>query len=545
MVTGWGRKMTKIFLVEDEFVVREGIKNNIDWTGNGYEFCGEASDGERAFSLIQKIQPDIVITDIMMPFMDGLELSKLIKTKMPWIEIIILSGYAEFEYAQEAIKIGVSQYISKPINGEALLKEVNSLTIKINEKKKEREISEQYKREMQENTIVQMRKLFQNLVTGNKSVSELLEEGENLNIDLSAQYYNIILLKLHYQRQDYEIYEKTLNRIRENAEIKDIIVFDRYQEGCAFLIKDETQEALDQKQQSFVSSIKEILQHQEQISYFGGVGKTVDRMSELPYAFERASHAFAHQYLMKNSCLIESEQLEQENAKDVDSINIFNIDTKQIDRTKIMNFLKQGECSETKYFVEEFFYGIGPQAIESVLFRQYILMDIYFCVVEFMDDFEMDKSEITPPDMIKLANQGIEGVVEYLTQLMECVMTMRDQMASNRYVDVVKEVKRYIDDNYSDENLSLNELAKHVNFSPNHLSLIFSQKTGQTFIKYLTDYRINKAKELLRCTRYKSSEISNMIGYKDPHYFSFLFKKTLGVTPTQYREGKADEGENE
>ena len=99
--------MLKVFLVEDEFVMREGIKNNIDWNSHGYEFCGEASDGELAFPMIQKLNPDIVITDIKMPFMDGLELSRLIKKELPFTEIIILSGYEEFEYAKEAIKLSL------------------------------------------------------------------------------------------------------------------------------------------------------------------------------------------------------------------------------------------------------------------------------------------------------------------------------------------------------------------------------------------------------------------------------------------------------
>ena len=109
--------MLKVFLVEDEFVMREGIKNNVDWAAHGYDFCGEAGDGEVAFPMIQKLKPDIVITYIRMPFMDGLELSKLIKKEMPWIEIILLTGFEEFAYAKEAIKIGVAEYLSKPISG--------------------------------------------------------------------------------------------------------------------------------------------------------------------------------------------------------------------------------------------------------------------------------------------------------------------------------------------------------------------------------------------------------------------------------------------
>ena len=114
---------------------------------------------------------------------------------------------------------------------------------------------------------------------------------------------------------------------------------------------------------------------------------------------------------------------------------------------------------------------------------------------------------------------------------------IREGNVSGHNSDVVDRVKKYIEENYADDELSLNRIASHVNFSPNHLSMVFSQQTGNTLIKYLTDFRINKAKEYLKCTNKKSSEISVLVGYKDPHYFSYLFKKTQGVTPTQFREG--------
>ena len=151
--------MLKVFLVEDEFVIREGIKNNIDWKAHGYEFCGEAGDGELAYPMIQKLRPDIVITDIRMPFMDGLELSRLIRKELPDTEIIILSGYQEFEYAKEAIKLGVAQYLSKPINGEELLAELDELSAKIEEKHRAIQIRERYLQEMEENNLRERKKI--------------------------------------------------------------------------------------------------------------------------------------------------------------------------------------------------------------------------------------------------------------------------------------------------------------------------------------------------------------------------------------------------
>ena len=165
--------MLKVFLVEDEFVVREGIKNNIDWSGHGYDFCGEAGDGEVAYSMIQKLKPDIVITDIKMPFMDGITLSRMIKSEFPWIEIIILTGYEDFQFAREAIKIGVSCYLLKPVNGESIMKEVDALSEKIREKKAEREAAKRYEEEMRERTELDKRDFFNTLIKGGKNTTEL------------------------------------------------------------------------------------------------------------------------------------------------------------------------------------------------------------------------------------------------------------------------------------------------------------------------------------------------------------------------------------
>src|SRR5659263_267948 len=144
-------EMLKVFLVEDEVVVREGIKNHIDWLQEGFVFVGEASDGELAYPMIQKTKPDIVITDIKMPFMDGLSLSRLIKAEFPAVKILILSGYDEFEYAKEAISIGIADYLVKPVTGDMLLKAVKRVAKTIQEEKVQIEYMETFRREMLEN----------------------------------------------------------------------------------------------------------------------------------------------------------------------------------------------------------------------------------------------------------------------------------------------------------------------------------------------------------------------------------------------------------
>ncbi|MFQ9031383.1 MAG: response regulator [Waltera sp.] len=529
--------MLKVFLVEDEFVIREGIKNNIDWETHGYEFCGEAGDGELAYPMIQRLRPDIVITDIRMPFMDGLELSRLIRRELPDIEIIILSGYQEFEYAKEAIKLGVAQYLSKPINGEELLAELEELSAKIEEKRRATQIRERYLKEMEENTLRERKKLFQSLVVGDNTAAELLESAERLGIDLSAPWYNIILFKTQSLRHAQDEYSGSLIRIEEELRsLEDgttVVSFDRNLEGKAFLLKAESEEQLQLQQQEYIEKIKDIMEKYEHVRYFGGIGRPVNRLRELPASFEQASHAFAHRYLVQDSRILDGGYLAQ--GTEEEHFDIKQVNPKQIDRTRIQEFLKQGDREEVVYFVEEFFRDLSNKALQSNIFRQYITMDAYFCVADFLESLSTDTQDPETPSQDEKTQQDSEcDIILYRS----CkALEARDRAASSRYDDVVEQVMKYIEENYAEEELSLNLLASHVNFSPNHLSMIFSQQTGMSFIKYLTDYRMNKAKELLRCTGKRSSLISQEVGYKDPHYFSYLFKKTQGMTPTQYRGG--------
>lgn len=540
--------MLKVFLAEDEFIIREGIKNNIDWQAHGYEFCGEASDGELAFPLIQKTRPDILITDIKMPFVDGLALSRLVKKELPETEIIILSGYEEFDYAKEAIQIGVARYLLKPINGETLLQEIDSVAEIILDKQKEKEIREKYQREMEENSLRDQMNLFQHLVTGDCSMEELLSVADKLDLKIMAPWYSIVLLKIQSMKHDYEEYSGSIvvvdERIAKLAEPEHVLIFDRALEGRAFLFKADSEDELLAYQKEYLGNVKEVLSGYVNLRYFGGIGTPVNRLREIPASFEDASHAFAHRYLVAESCILDSGLLMQEGAVEQEDFRISAVNPEQIDRTKMQEFLRTGDLDEVVYFVDEFFGKLDGGAMKSRIFRQYITMDAYFSIVDFLKGLGLQKDEIEAPDQDSSILQDEKSAMDYIVRIMEKALVLREKKASSRYEDVVSEVIHYIEDNYAQEELSLNLLASHVNFSPNHLSMIFSQQTGQTLIRYLTDYRMNRAKELLRCSSKKSSVISMEVGYKDPHYFSYLFKKTQGMTPTQYRGGRAAEGED-
>ena len=222
--------MLKVFLAEDEFVIREGIKNNINWSDHGYDFCGEAGDGELAFSMIQKLRPDILITDIRMPFMDGLTLSRMVKAEFPGIEIILLTGYEDFEYAKEAIRIGVASYLSKPISGQNLLAEIDHVAEKIIEKRKEKEAALRYEQDMKEKEQLDKQEFFKDLVTGGKSLSVILDRAKKLSINILALRYNIVLVKIWSTRHDAGEYSGSVVEVEAKidsiVEKYDALVFD-------------------------------------------------------------------------------------------------------------------------------------------------------------------------------------------------------------------------------------------------------------------------------------------------------------------------------
>ena len=177
-----------VIVAEDEELLLTNLVQKIQKADPDFLVAGTAQTGDQALALVEKLSPDLVITDIRMPFMDGLELSKLIKKEMPWIEIIILTGFEEFAYAKEAINLGVEQYLSKPISGDELLQELDQLAEKIREKKREQEVREQYQREMEENVQKNRKDFFKYLVTGSKTPVELLEMADHLELDISSWY---------------------------------------------------------------------------------------------------------------------------------------------------------------------------------------------------------------------------------------------------------------------------------------------------------------------------------------------------------------------
>ena len=535
--------MLKVFLVEDEIVVREGIKNNVNWLENDFIFSGESSDGELAYPMIKEIKPDIVITDIRMPFMDGLQLSRLLKQEMPWIKIIILSGYEEFNYAKEAIEIGITRYLLKPISSTKLMKCMKEVRSIIQKEREEKQNYEIYKNEMKEYEEDEKRNLFHDIINKTESPISLLERGKKLNVELSSMVYLIILFKINTSSDTrdepqhiVEAKEKLDILLEEND---NIIRFNLLFDEQSLLLKGSSIEDINKIKANCINQVKEIMEDYDEISYFGGAGRPVKRLGDISISFHEACSAFAYRYIWDTNEILDYQNItnKQVTAIYTDSLNVANIT--ELDRKKVETFLKSGSKDDISYFVEEYLKSICKENRNSLLFRQYIIMDMYSITAGFSEELGFGVDVIDKPFHDKFQFYGqmpsFEFTKEYIEKTFDQVISLRDEMVTRQYKDMIYKAKSYIDDNYMKEDISLNQVASEVFLSPSHFSSVFSQKTGQTFIKYLTDLRMNKAKELLKCTNKRTSEVGYSVGYKDPHYFSFLFRKTQNCTPSQYR----------
>jgi two-component system response regulator YesN len=523
--------------------MREGIKNNIAWESEGFQFVGEASDGELAYPMIKSSKPDILITDIKMPFMDGLELSRMVKKEFPNIKIIILSGYNEFDYAKQAIGIGVTDYLLKPISSIKLIEAVKKVRDIINKEKEEKSLLDQYKQEMEENAIHERQRFFYEIVKGKTTLAKANERGKKLGLDLVAGAYNILLLKVNAKENPFEYSESLIatlegiDNLLQNGQ--EVIKFECDNEMLAVIIKADNDEKLNHLIDSYCDKLKDILNKASDIEYFGGIGRNVSRLSELQESYHEANKAFSTRYFTKMNQIVNAMNFNRLNTYSNDVIDMQAINSEKMNKAFIDKFLKNGTKEEIHDFTKEYLSSVGAVNIKSMLFRQYIIMDIYFSVTAFIESVGYSKDKIVKEfgDFNKLDEiiSSVEISKEYIEKLFDKAICLREAVVMKKYEDIVKMAREYILENYDKEDISLNTVAASVNISPTYFSAIFSQETGQTFIEYLTQTRMNKAKELLMCSNRKTTEIGYEVGYKDSHYFSYIFKKTQHCTPKEYR----------
>lgn len=545
--------MLKIFLAEDEVIVRETIKRMIPWEDLGFELVGEAADGEMALPLLLRQKPDLLITDIKMPFMDGLTLAKVAKKEIPGLKVVILSGYDDFNYAKQAINIGVEDYLLKPITKNALIERLIEIRSRYEHEKTQKEYYEKFHREMQAYEKNSSRDFFEALVSGSMDMMEIYRRSEKLGLDIVAEAYNVLIFTMNCeedfsgQREGYSEWEAESLELLEEffSENTSAMLFRCNIFSYGVLIKGQ-KETIEENTRSCVSEIQRILGRKEQKrQWFVAAGEPVERLSQIQKSYYSASRAFSQRYLYDENILYYDEMasMEKKNVTEDDSTYLQKVDVNALNPVILQKFLSNGLLEETENFVKDYFYAIGQEPLESLVFRNYVTLNVRFSVMSFLKEIGCDTRTLEQEDtedVLSESSKSLENAIAYAEKIISQAIALRDQNSGNKNRSILKTAVDFIDSHYMEEDMSLNKAANAANVSANHFSALFSQNMGQTFIEYLTNLRMNKAKEYLRCTSMRSSEIAGEIGYKDAHYFSYLFKKTQGMTPSDYRKARED-----
>ena len=428
--------MYKVFVVEDEAVVREGLRDGIPWEQYGFTLAGTAADGEIALPMIRRERPDVLITDIRMPFMDGLRLSRVVRSEIPSIRIIILSGYSDFEYAQKAIEIGVDRFLTKPVTVRVLTKVLTDLAGKLDAEKQKEESAFRRHDEMAEYSQYLKRRFLEDVFTGSFRVDEIYQEAGRLRLNLEGPSYRVLLADIFCPE----------------TPMKDILVHCR-EDAVRFFLRHPQYLVTNWVNHTICAVVR-------------GDKDTVEKYTLL--ACEKIR------------------EMTEKYGKTLDCMICVSGITERFSHLK--------ECYEQ---VGLFFTCRYLPVSEKV---------------------------ITPENFELL-------MARYLREEKEDQGSHKEPESG----DILQNALRYLEAHFADQDLSLNTVAAYVNVTPGYFSAMFSQRMNTTFIEYVTQKRIEKAKELLRDPDRSTSQIASLAGYRDSNYFRFVFKKAEHCTPREYR----------
>lgn len=379
------------------------------------------------------------------------------------------------------------------------------------------------------------------------SVQQIYEEAAKISLDLDGPCYNLALLNLQVKRQnpEYAMQEpEGVGEVRE-ALFRYFLRFPKYlifQWNISLygvLIKGEADQMEELKEQCIYNIEKICSQQVFSLEWCVAVGEPVERLSLLPECYAKVNHILAHRFFNpQRHILTEKDAEELLPGKDLKSFA--SVDSAKVNPDIIEGFLREGKQEEIKDFVNGYLAGV-KDALESRLFRDYLLLNVRFTTVNYMERIGVNQQDFLPEDddqKVREASGSGANIDAYMLELLERALALRDRENENQGKHVLKKGLKYIEENFSEESFSLNSVAGAIGVSSNYFSSIFSQEMQITFIEYVTKKRMEKAKKLLSQTQLHSSEIAGEVGYKDPHYFSFVFKKTVGCTPREYRNGK-------
>lgn len=527
--------LLKLIIVDDEHLVRNLLKNCINWSEIGYEVVGEASCAQEALELVDRVQPDVIFTDICMPYMDGIEFGKIVFEKYPLIKIIILTGYEEFEYAKRSIKIGIADFLLKPINDDEIKKVAISIKEKIESERTHRAEYNRLKKQLEENLPYLREKLLNELLNSKMDTDDIKQRLNYFHIKLNPDYFQTAVIEITHADTGsdpseeeklllkLQCMEKVVQYFRDDEYIN--IFFDNSQR-IVILNSEKNMDLTD-----CLEAVKTMLINKFKCFVCIGVGSSYDRETKIKLSYKEACNALEYKVITGKNQVISYYDINFSTTEQ------FQIQNDQVE--SLAFFLKAGMKGKAVELLETLFNenSMGKKAsLDSI---RVIASNIVSVVLNVITEVGINIS-----DIFEHSSQPFDAVFkldtfpetkEYLKNLIILVSNIIESMQSKKVNQAVKQVKDYIMENLSDSELTLSSTAKAFYMNLSYLSRIFKKETGQTFVEYLTKARMEKAIKLFKETDLKAYQVAENVGILDPHYFGICFKKYTGMSVNDFK----------
>lgn len=526
-----------VLLVDDEEDVIQVIMKKIDWEAIGFKVAGHASNGIEALEMAEELQVDVVMSDIKMPYMDGLTLCKELKHLYNNIKVIIFSGFDEFEYAREAIKIEAEEYILKPVNSTELTEVFQRIKNNLDKERDEKQNIAKLKNYYAESLPVLQDNFLFALINGDIPKNKIEKYALNYQIDLSGKYYSVTVLHLTLDSENDG--NGSINPLLLSMSVKRLVeeqLKDRWKSYIISHLRDIvilTKFDNSEDNYHFTDDIDRICSMAKRVclaTVTAGVGYLCEDLDKLIVSYEGAQDALSYRVLYGSGVAINIEEVEPRGKSD------FSWEEYSVQR--YFNNLKFGK----EELVEESIADMMGALRDSKLsIQQYhVLMTEFLAeIFRFGSNNQLDMQEIFGQNMEAysgvLQMESIEALERWLIDASKKMLIQLQKDKSNSSKTFVNQAIEYVKENYGKQDITIDEVCSNLGVSSAYFSTVFKKETGKTFIQYLTDYRMEAAVELLMNTDDKTYIIAEKIGYSDPNYFSYVFKKKYGVSPSKYK----------
>ncbi|WP_160687436.1 response regulator [Clostridium sp. C2-6-12] len=531
----------RIMVVDDEEEIRLGIIRKIDWESNGFEVVGDAENGKEALEKAEKLQPDVIMTDIKMPFMDGLELGKRLAESMPSTKIIVFSGCDDFEYAHQAIKINVIEYVLKPINSIELIEVLKRLKEQLDrEYDEKRNLQTLYKHYVESLPVIREQFLV-GAIEGRISESQWEEQAEKLDIDFKERYLSVALI---HADGTLTSEDNVLSIQKETALISisiKKIVDENMNKYCKFISFPYSDMVVvignfEEKEDilAFIKGINEICKVYERIMGFtisAGVGSVCDNPLNIRFSYRSAQSALDYSFILGTGKAIYIDDVEPDNS--------IQLQFDEQEERSMLNAIKISAEEEITEIINKLLKKIEDQLLPFNKYRIY-LMEIMTAILKLVQAYNLDIDEIFGENFNGYSYletfDSIHDAKEWFIQKAVKVNSFIKKERINSSMLLVEKAKQYIKENYSNPDISVETLCSEIHVSPTYFSTIFKRETEMNFVNFLTSVRLEEAVKLLNTTDDKTYVIAEKVGYPEANYFSYVFKKQYGVSPSKYRK---------